>query len=222
MTDFNFTENEKRAALYLVAECLDGMGGERPMDLEDDKFTWCHINVLVKAGWSKHGSLESKGALDIDHDTDYFAPDAWVDTIRDELYQWAESHWDEFEKSLSDLTDLYCLSASQFMRGGGGSRQEASMNNEKMNKVIEKAKAFCEENYSKGFDVFVECYDQKDWENEVVYDWYEKRVELGNKKEGDLMTWTEVRAKLKAFVKVHKSVKSEVAGKSRPIGGINY
>lgn len=96
------------------------------------------------------------------------------------------------------------------------------MNNEKMNKVIEKAKAFCEENYGKGFDVFVECYDQKDWENWVVYDWYEKRVELGNKKEGDLMTWTEVRAKLKAFVKVHKSVQLEVAGKSRPMAGIDY
>ena len=107
MSDFNFTENEKRAALCLVAECLYAMGGERPMDLEDDKFTWCHVSVLVDAGWSKHeaagtyGSLESKGALDIDRDpNNFFGAEAWVDTIRDELYQWAESHWDEFEKSL--------------------------------------------------------------------------------------------------------------------------
>ena len=107
---FNFTENEKRAALYLVADCLNGMGGERPMDLEEDRFTWCHVSVLVDAGWSKHeaagtyGSLESKGALDIEHDTDCMGEGAWVDSIRDELYQWAEGHWDEFEAELESVS----------------------------------------------------------------------------------------------------------------------
>jgi hypothetical protein len=98
---FNFTQNEKLAALHLVNECLDGMGGERPIHLEDDKYTWTHVQVLTDNGWSKHeasgtyGALAEKNALYIE--TRYLNDDgAWKDTISDDLYRWAESHWDEF------------------------------------------------------------------------------------------------------------------------------
>ena len=98
---FNFTKNEKLAALHLVNECLGGMCGDRPMDLEDDTFTWTHVQVLTSSGWSKHeaagtyGALAEKGALYIE--TRYANDDgAWEDTIHNELYRWAESHWDEF------------------------------------------------------------------------------------------------------------------------------
>ena len=98
---YNFTPNEKLAALHLVDECLDGMGGDRPMDLEDDPFTWCHPEVLTSMGWSKHeaagtyGALAEKGALYIEKDVSYH-DGAWTDIISDDLYEWAESHWDEF------------------------------------------------------------------------------------------------------------------------------
>ena len=39
MTEFNLTTNETDAALALVADCLSHMGGNRPMDLENDPFT---------------------------------------------------------------------------------------------------------------------------------------------------------------------------------------
>jgi hypothetical protein len=99
---YDFTQNEKLAALHLVLGCLESIGGVRPMDLEDDSFTWCHVDVLMGAGWSKHeaagtyGSLFEKNALWIEKDV-RSGDDAWQDTISHELYQWAESHWDEFE-----------------------------------------------------------------------------------------------------------------------------
>lgn len=98
---YTFTQNEKLAALHLVNECLSGMCGDRPMDLENDPFTWCHVEVLTDMGWSKHeaagtyGALAEKGALYIEkevHNND----GAWEDTISYKLYEWAESHWDEF------------------------------------------------------------------------------------------------------------------------------
>ena len=98
---YNFTQNEKLAALHLVDECLEGMGGDRPMDLESDPFTWCHVDVLTSQGWSKHeaagtyGALAEKKAIFIEKDvSDHDG--AWEDTIRTDLYHWAESHWDEF------------------------------------------------------------------------------------------------------------------------------
>ena len=98
---YNFTQNEKLAALHLVNECLDGMGGDRPLDLEDDTFTWCHVDVLTSQGWSKHeaagtyGALFEKGAIWIEKDVNYH-DGAWTDIIYNDLYRWAESHWDEF------------------------------------------------------------------------------------------------------------------------------
>ena len=98
---YNFTNNEKLAALHLVDECLSCMCGTRPMDLEDDQFTWTDVEVLQSAGWTKHeaagtyGALSAKKAVWIEKDRD-LDEDRWEDTIYNELYEWAEAHWDEF------------------------------------------------------------------------------------------------------------------------------
>jgi len=97
---YEFTQNEKLAALHLVDECLTGMGGGRPMDLEYDQFIWTDVSVLIGAGWSKHeaagtyGALEAKKAVYIEKDCR--DDEAWEDTIYIPLYEWAEDHWDEF------------------------------------------------------------------------------------------------------------------------------
>ena len=119
---YNFTENEKLAALHLVDECLSGMGGDRPMDLEDDPFTWCHAEVLTYVGWSKHeaagtyGALAEKGAIHIEKDVSYHEEGSWMDTISHNLYEWAESHWDEFVY-YGKPTKLFGVQAATFTIG---------------------------------------------------------------------------------------------------------
>tara|TARA_R110000824_G_C14688968_1_gene621203 strand:- start:49 stop:375 length:327 start_codon:yes stop_codon:yes gene_type:complete len=98
---YNFTNNEKLAALHLVDECLSNMFGTRPMDLEVDPYTWTDVEVLQSAGWTKHeaagtyGALSAKKAVYIEKDRD-LDEDRWEDCIYHELYEWAEEHWDEF------------------------------------------------------------------------------------------------------------------------------
>jgi hypothetical protein len=53
-TTFDLTANELKAALVLVREpALNGMGGQRPSDLDNDPYTWCDAQTLINAGWSK-------------------------------------------------------------------------------------------------------------------------------------------------------------------------
>ena len=69
MKTFDLTPNELKAALVLVKECLDGMGGKRPGDLEHDEYTWIAPEDLIKAGWGNEaaagtwGALEAKGII---------------------------------------------------------------------------------------------------------------------------------------------------------------
>jgi len=99
---FNFTKNEKLAALHLVDDCLGAIGGDRPMDLEDNPFTWTHVQVLTSRGWNKHeaagtyGALAEKKAIYIETHVDDDCEGAYNDTIYDDLYEWAENHWSEF------------------------------------------------------------------------------------------------------------------------------
>lgn len=101
MNKYNFTPNEQLAALHLVDECLFGIGGKRPLDLEDDPLLCCHVTVLKNAGWTKeqaagtYGSLAEKGAITIE-EIDQDDPLRWEDSISFDLYEWAEEHWDEF------------------------------------------------------------------------------------------------------------------------------
>ena len=57
--------------------------------------------------------------------------------------------------------------------------------------IIEKAKAYAQENYNKGFDIFVETYDQEEWERFVYCDFDERD-----------MTWEEVKELMKRLVGV--------------------
>ena len=58
----------------------------------------------------------------------------------------------------------------------------------KLKTVIEKAKKLAEDNYDNGYDAFVECYDDEDWE---------KFVKDHN---GKLQSWSEVKARMKEMV----------------------
>ena len=82
------------------------------------------------------------------------------------------------------------------------------MSNDRLDAVIEKAKAFCEANYDEGFDRYVECYSRADWEKEVVYSWYDHKVNFGTAKEGEVMTWAEVRSNLIKWVRLMDTMDS--------------
>ena len=52
---------------------------------------------------------------------------------------------------------------------------------ERVDTVIEKAKTFAEANYDQGYDFFVECFDDSEWDTFVTRDC------------GTLKTWDEVK-----------------------------
>ncbi len=94
--DTNLTPNEMRAAITLVKSCLNGMGGDRPADLEHDTYTWIAPEDLHAAGYSKHeaagtwGALMEKGFIDqADEDEFSLADDAW---------RWLDTQWDNIER----------------------------------------------------------------------------------------------------------------------------
>lgn len=59
----DLTVNEKAAALVLLQECLNGMGGKEPADLEYDEYTWCSADTLVANGWTNAEAAGTYGAL---------------------------------------------------------------------------------------------------------------------------------------------------------------
>ena len=66
--------------------------------------------------------------------------------------------------------------------------------------VIEKAKAFAEENYDNGFDLFVECYEQEQWVEEV------------SREDGTLMTWAEVKKNMKDYAELKAVQRADIRG----------
>lgn len=99
---FNLTEAEFAVARILVGECLDGMGGSRPADLEHDEYTWADPQDLVKGhGYTRHqaagffSSLSEKGFIeDYGDEKDMFGrPQAhWVVTTKG--WKWMDTVWD--------------------------------------------------------------------------------------------------------------------------------
>jgi hypothetical protein len=89
---FDLTANELKVAMILVNECLAGMGGERPADLEHDEYTWADPKDLQRYGYSRHeaagfwSSLMAKGFI-YEYDKNEFvvATQAWkfIDTVWD-------------------------------------------------------------------------------------------------------------------------------------------
>lgn len=93
--EFELTENEFHAAMVLVLnDCLNGMGGERPLDLDNDPYTWVYADTLVKFGWSKESaagtfaSLDAKGVIYAEGDES---------TLSTNAYRWLDTKWDEFK-----------------------------------------------------------------------------------------------------------------------------
>ena len=108
--EYDFTENEKLAALHLVSACLDDNLMDRPLDLveEFNGSLSIGVNILIDAGWSQHsaagtyGSLEAKKAIRIGlfkDEWDGCSDVTWLDGMPLSVASWAEKHWYEFEKN---------------------------------------------------------------------------------------------------------------------------
>lgn len=97
MKTFDLTENELRAAMVLVADCLNDMGGKRPSDLEYDEYTWQWAWTLQQAGWSRfeaagtYGSLVEKGFIQLDVGDQRGSPN---DCVTTEGWMWLDTVWD--------------------------------------------------------------------------------------------------------------------------------
>jgi len=85
------TEGELKVARILVQECLNGMGGKRPSDLDGDRFTWAWADTLIEHGYSRHeaagfwSSLEKKGIIYHYEGKDY--------VVNDEVWQAFDPIW---------------------------------------------------------------------------------------------------------------------------------
>lgn len=89
---FDLTSNEFHAAMILVNDCLAGMGGQRPSDLENDEYTWVDAQSLIAHGWSApeaagtFSALVEKGVIyEADTNQMALATDAW---------RWLDTQWD--------------------------------------------------------------------------------------------------------------------------------
>jgi len=91
------TDNEFKAAIALLKNCLWSMGGERPACLLIDEFTWCNSSDLVDAGWSKHeaagtyGALADKIVVCLEEDGDTLSWDFWL---------WCDTIWQEVNETI--------------------------------------------------------------------------------------------------------------------------
>ena len=56
---------------------------------------------------------------------------------------------------------------------------------DRWDKIIAKAMAFAEDNYSNGMDYFIECYERSDWLEYIAND------------DGSLKKWSEVKAEMR-------------------------
>ena len=63
-------------------------------------------------------------------------------------------------------------------------------------KTIEKAKQFAKDNYELGFDVYVECYEEAEWE------------EVAKDENGKELTWPQLKAKMKKYVSLREEMRS--------------
>jgi hypothetical protein len=66
--------------------------------------------------------------------------------------------------------------------------------------VIEKAKAYAEDNYNNGMDFFVECYERDQWEEEV------------SREDGTLKPWREVKKSMRKHADLRTAVMEDVRG----------
>lgn len=91
MYNSNITANELAAALVLVKSCLNGMGGKRPSDLDNDPYTWVSAKDLMAAGWTAAEANGTFGALIEKGFIDTISKTEWA--LRTEAYQYLDTIW---------------------------------------------------------------------------------------------------------------------------------
>lgn len=91
---FNLTEKELKVAKILTDEALAGMGGDRPMDFDDDEYTWVDVDMLVAHDYTLpeakgyFSSLIKKGFIDQDVDGE------GGDCLSWNGWHWMDTQWD--------------------------------------------------------------------------------------------------------------------------------
>ena len=90
---FNLTANETKAALILVASCLNGMGGDRPADLGGDEYTWVSAKDLMAKGYSAAEATGTFGALMAKGVVYEYDRNEWV--LATEAWQFLDTIWDD-------------------------------------------------------------------------------------------------------------------------------
>lgn len=105
---FNLTDAEAKVALILVNECLAGMGGDRPADLEHDEYTWADAADLKAHGYSRHeaagffSSLTTKGFLEqVDDPKDMFGQPQVHMAVATKGWKWVDTVWDDNQTVLA-------------------------------------------------------------------------------------------------------------------------
>lgn len=97
--EFDLTENEFHAAMVLVVnDCLDGMGGSRPLDLDNDPYTWVYAETLVKFGWSKESAAGTFASL---NEKGVIYADGEESTMSDAGYRWLDTKFDDAAEKLA-------------------------------------------------------------------------------------------------------------------------
>lgn len=97
----DLTNNEMKALMIFVTSCLNGMGGQRPSDLEHDEYTWIGLSDLTNAGYNRHeasgtmGALEEKGLI---HDSCEPQDDGTaLYILGTETWKWLDTQWDNYK-----------------------------------------------------------------------------------------------------------------------------
>ena len=101
----DLTANEKQALLEIVKECLSMCpSASRPLEALEDGYPIPLTNVVVlfdtdlneHEASGTYGSLARKGAIFIDKEHGDCNPEAWTDIVEEDVFEWAEEHWDSF------------------------------------------------------------------------------------------------------------------------------
>jgi len=100
VVNFELTANELHAALVLVVnDCLHGMGGNRPIDLDSDPFTWVYADTLVNFGWSKESAAGTFAALQDKSVIQEYDKGQWI--MMGDAYRYLDSIWSDDARALS-------------------------------------------------------------------------------------------------------------------------
>lgn len=89
---FDLNQHELNCALILVTECLAGMGGDRPSDLESDEYTWIDVKMLTAHGYTMaqargyFSALMAKGVI-----SEYDKNEPVLETA---AWRWLDTKWD--------------------------------------------------------------------------------------------------------------------------------